>query len=226
MHLKGEDWRRFWGKKAAQKVPEWPSYGNFCKVTQNPHFLKKYKRGTKRNLSKIAQKVALAWKAAKNSGANGILLYLVCTSSAKTGDNFGRENGSKSPRMAQLWQFKQGHPNPAFSEKVQRGDQEKFLKNRPKSSLRLKGPKAPWRKWHYPRTSMHLKCKDWRRFSRKTAPKVPEWPGYGKLCKVTQNPHFQKKWKGDTKRRFSKIAQKVAFASMGQKHSGASVNIL
>ena len=39
---------------AALKVPEWPSYGNFRKVTQNPHFLKKCKRGTKGNFSKIA----------------------------------------------------------------------------------------------------------------------------------------------------------------------------
>ena len=62
--------------------------------------------------------------------------------------------------MAKLWQFLQGHPKPAFSEKVQRGDQGKFLKNRPKSSLRLKGAKALWRKWHYPQTSMHLKRKD------------------------------------------------------------------
>ena len=43
----------------APKVPEWPSYGNFCKVTQNPDFLKKWKRGTKGNFSKIAKKVAL-----------------------------------------------------------------------------------------------------------------------------------------------------------------------
>ena len=46
--------------------------------------------------------------------------------------------------------FLQGHPKPEFSEKVQRGEQGKFFKNRPKSSLRLKGPKALWRKWHYP----------------------------------------------------------------------------
>ena len=39
---------------AALKVPEWPSYGSFRKVTQNPHFLKKCKRGTKGNFSKIA----------------------------------------------------------------------------------------------------------------------------------------------------------------------------
>ena len=45
--------------KAALRVPEGPSYGNFCKVTQNPHFLKKCKGGTKGNFLKIAQKVAI-----------------------------------------------------------------------------------------------------------------------------------------------------------------------
>ena len=40
--------------------------------------------------------------------------------------------------MAKLWQILQGHPKAAFSEKVQRGDQGKFFKNRPKSSPRLK----------------------------------------------------------------------------------------
>ena len=59
---------------AAPKVPEWPSYGNFGKVTQNPHFLKKCKGGTKKNFSKIAQKVALPSKTQQHSGANGIIL--------------------------------------------------------------------------------------------------------------------------------------------------------
>ena len=54
--------------------------------------------------------------------------------------------------------------NPDFSEKVERGDQGKFFKNRPKSSPCLKGQKALWRKWHYPLICTHLKCKDWRRF--------------------------------------------------------------
>ena len=44
---------------AAPKVSEWASYGNYRKVTQNPHFLEKCKGGTKGNFSKIAQKVAL-----------------------------------------------------------------------------------------------------------------------------------------------------------------------
>ena len=81
--------------------------------------------------------------------------------------SFGEKYFSKSARMAKLWQFSQGHPKPAFSEKVQRGDQGKFFKNRPKSSPRLKGPNALWRKWHYALISMHLNCKDWRRFWRK-----------------------------------------------------------
>ena len=74
MPLKGKDWKRVWGKKAAPKVPEWPSYGNFDKVAQNPHFLKNCKGETKGNFSKIAQKDALAEKAQKHAGANGIIL--------------------------------------------------------------------------------------------------------------------------------------------------------
>ena len=79
MHLKAKDWRRFWDKKAAPKVAKWPSYSNFCKVTQNPHFLKKSKGGTKGNFSKITQKEAVVWEAQKHFGANGIILQLVCS---------------------------------------------------------------------------------------------------------------------------------------------------
>ena len=61
-------------QKTAPKVPEYPSYGNFRKVTQNPHFLKKCKGVTKGDFSKIAQKDALAEKAQEHSGANGIIL--------------------------------------------------------------------------------------------------------------------------------------------------------
>ena len=46
----------------------------------------------------------------------------------------------RSAQMAKLSHLSQGHPKAAFSEKVQRGDQEKFFKNRPKGSPRLKNP--------------------------------------------------------------------------------------
>ena len=118
-----------------------------------------------------------------------------------------------SARIAKSLRFSQVHPKPAFSEKVHRGDQGEFFKNRPKSSLRLKSPKALCRKWHYPQTTMLLRCKDWRRFwGKKAAPKVPERRSYGNFCKVTQNPHFLKKCKRGPNRDFSKIAQKDALA--------------
>ena len=66
--------KKILAQKAAPKLPEWPSYGNFHKDTQDRHFLKKCKGGTKENFSQIAQKVALVWKAQKHSGANGIIL--------------------------------------------------------------------------------------------------------------------------------------------------------
>ena len=89
--------------------------------------------------------------------------------------------------MAEVWQFLQGHPKPAFSEKVQREDQEKFFKNHQKTALldKILVPTA--------------------------ALQVPEWPSYGNSRKVTQNSHFLKKCKGRTKGNFSKIALKVAF---------------
>ena len=58
--LKVQRVEKILAQKAAPKVPEWQSYGNFRKVTLNPHFLKKCKMGTKGNFSKITQKVALA----------------------------------------------------------------------------------------------------------------------------------------------------------------------
>ena len=47
--LKVQTLEKIYAQTAAPKVPEWPSYGNFGKVTQNPYFLKKCKAGTKRN---------------------------------------------------------------------------------------------------------------------------------------------------------------------------------
>ena len=58
--LKVQRLEKVYAQTAAPKVLDWPCYGNFGKVTQNPYFQKKGKAGTKRNFSKIAQKLALA----------------------------------------------------------------------------------------------------------------------------------------------------------------------
>ena len=120
---------------------------------------------------KIFQKSPKDWPSLQKPNSTLAQMALSCKQCAlivqRLEKILAQKAGSKTARMAKLWQFRQGHPKPAFSEKVQRGDQGKSFKNRPKSSLRLKGPKALWHKWHYPRTSMHLKYKDWKRFWRK-----------------------------------------------------------
>ena len=109
----------------------------------------------------------------------------------------GQKSGSKSARTAKLRQFSQGHPKPAFSEKVQRGDQGKFFKNRPKSSTRFEGPRALWRKWHYPLISTHLQCKNWRRFRRKQRlQKCPNGQVMGIFARSPKTLIFSKTAKG------------------------------
>ena len=105
--------------------------------------------------------------------------------------------------MAKLWQFLQGHPKPAFSEKVRRGDKGKFFKKRPKRCPRLKGSKALWRKWHYPPVSMHLECKDWKRFWRKQRlQKCPNGQLMAILVRSFKTRIFWKIAKGDQEKFF------------------------
>ena len=163
MHLRGKDWRRFWGKQAAPKVPEWPSYGNLSKVTQNLHFLKKCKGETKGNFSKIAQKVALAWKAEKHwrkLNYTLIKMHLKCKNWRKSRHKQWLQKCPNGQVMAIIARL----PKTRIFWKRERGDQDKFLKNRLKTSPRLKGLTALWRKLHYTLISMQLKGKDWRRF--------------------------------------------------------------
>ena len=57
---------------------------------------------------------------------------------------------------------------------------------------------------------MHLKCKEWKIFTRKQRlQKCPNGQVMANLRKVTQKPYFLKKCKAGTKRNFSKIAQEV-----------------
>ena len=113
--------------------------------------------------------------------------------------------------MIKLWQFSQCHPKPAFSEKVQREDRGKFLKKSPRKQASFEKPNSTLaQKALFSNYYVLLEERLEKILAQKAAPKVPEWPSYGNVCKVTQNPHFLIKCKGGTKRNFSKIAQKVA----------------
>ena len=95
--------------------------------------------------------------------------------------------------MTKLFQFSKGHPKPAFSEKVRRGDQGKFLKNHPKSSPRLKSLKA-LAQMALSSNLNALKVEKLEKIlAQSAAQKVSQWPSYGTFRKVTQNPHFLKK---------------------------------
>ena len=88
---------------------------------------------------------------------------------------------------------------------MQRGNQGKFLKNRPKSSPRLKGPKALWRTWHYPVISILFKRKDWVRFWRKT--RLKECPDCQVMAIFSRSPKTRIFWKS-AKRGTREISQK------------------
>ena len=105
--------------------------------------------------------------------------------------------------MAKLWQLLEGHSKPPFSEKVQRGDQGKFFKNRLKSKPCLRGRKAVLRKWYCIKGQSPEKI-----LAQTAARKVPEWPSYNNFRKVTQNPRFLKKCKGVPRVFFQKSPKK------------------
>ena len=101
-----------------------------------------------------------------------------------------------SPKV-QEWQsygkFRKVTLNPHFSEKVERGDQGKFFKNRPKSSPCLKNPKALWRKLNYTLIKIKLKCKDCRIFWRKK--RLQKCPNGQVMAIIARSPNSRILWK-------------------------------
>ena len=105
--------------------------------------------------------------------------------------------------MAKVWQFSQGHPKPASSQKVKRGEQDKFFKNRLRSSPRLKSPTALWRKLHYNLIKMHLKWKDWRRCCRKRLlRKSPNGQVSANFARLPETTFSKKVQRGDQEKFF------------------------
>ena len=93
--------------------------------------------------------------------------------------------------MAKLWQFWQGHQKPAFSEKVQRRDQGKFLKNRPKKLTSIKRPKSTLEEMALSCNSYAIQVRALKMILvQKAAPKVPERSSCCNFGKVTQTRIF------------------------------------
>ena len=127
-------------KKAAQRVPDMPSYGNFGMVTKNPHFSEKVQRGDQRKFFKNRPSIRACLKRLKTLWRKwhypSISMLLTC----KDWRRFWRIRRLQKCPNGQVMAIFARSPKPAFSEKVQRGDQGKFFKNRPKGRPRLKNP--------------------------------------------------------------------------------------
>ena len=193
---------------AAPKVPEWPSYGNFCEIIQNPHFLKKCKGGTKRNFSKFAQKVTLAWKGQEDSGANGLSSNNYALKEQRLEKILAQSPASKVPELPSYGNSRKVTQNPHFLKKCKGGTKGNVSKIAQKVAIVWKAQKhsgANGLSSNY----YALKMQRLEKILEQTAAlKVPEWPSYGNSRKVTQNPHYLKKCKGETKKNFSKMTKK------------------
>ena len=163
------NWRlnKILAQKPVPKLPKWPSCSNFCKVTQTRVFPKSAKAGPREIFKKSPKKLTSIKrpKSTLEEMALSCNSYAIQVRGLKT--ILAKNAVPKVHEWPSYGNFCNVTKKPAFSEKVQTGDQAKCFKNRPKSYPRLKEPKALWCKWHYPLISIHLKCKDWIRFWRK-----------------------------------------------------------
>ena len=121
---------------AARKVKERPSYNNFCKVTQNPHFLKNCKGGTKGNFSKSAQESALFLKRLRALWRKwhypSISMLLTC----KDWRRFWRiRRLQKCPNGQVMAIFGRPHKTPYFLKKCKGGTKGNFSKIAQKVAL-------------------------------------------------------------------------------------------
>ena len=191
MHLKAQDWTRFRCKQWLQKCPNGQVMAIFAR-SPKPAFSDNVQKREQRKFFKSRRKSCLRLKDPKAIWRE-----------------WHYPRGSESTGMAKLWQFSQGNPKPAISEKVQRRDQGKFLKNRPKCTSRLIGPRALWRKWHYPLVNMRIYSKDWRRFWRKR--RVQNCPNTHVMAIFERSPKtliFRKSVKGGPREIFQKSPKK------------------
>ena len=181
-------------------MPEWPSYCNFHKVTQNPHFLKKCKGGDQGKFFKNRLKGCPRWKGPKSLRRKChyplISMRLKCkdwtryrrTQRLQTWPNgqvmaiFGR-----SPKTRIFWKKAKGRPRETF-------------KKSPKTYPSLQRDKRTLAKMSLSSNLHPLILQRLEKILVQTAAlKVPEWPSYGNSRKSPKTRIFWKSAKGGPK---------------------------
>ena len=129
----------------------------------------------------------------------------------KDGKKFWRKKQlQKCPNRQGMAIFARSPKTRIFCKRA-KGGPRKIFKNRPKSSPRMKGPKAHWRKWHYPLNSTHLRCKHWQTFWRKQRFQTCSNGQVVAIFGGHSKPPFSEKVERGDQGKFLKIAKKVAF---------------
>ena len=139
MHWKCKNSKRFWLKHRLQKCPNGQVIAISVRSPKTLIFWKSAKGGPTKIFSKNRPKGCPRWKGPKALLRKWhyrlISMHLKC----KDWNCFRRKQRLQRCSNGQV---SESHPKPAFSEKKQRGHQDKLLKNRPKSTPRFKGPRA------------------------------------------------------------------------------------
>ena len=96
-----------------------------------------------------------------------------------------------------------GSPKTRIFCKSAKGGPRKIFQKSPKKKPSFERPKSTLAQMALSSNLYAFKVQTLENILAQTAaPNVPEWPSYGNFRKVTQNLHFRKKSKGETKRNF------------------------
>ena len=132
-------------------------------------------------------------------------MHLKC----KDGRRYKLKQRLKKCPNGQVMAICERSPKTRIFKKSGKGTPREVFQNRPKRSPRLKGPKALWRKWHYPLISMQLKDKDWRRFWHKQwLQKCPNGQVMAIIARSPKTRIFSKREKGGPRRTIQKSPKK------------------
>ena len=141
MHLFCKDWRRL-AQTALQKCLNGQVIAIFARSPKSRIFWKSAKGGP-REIFKKSPKKKPSFERTKSTLAQMALSSNSLVLKAQRLEKIlGQKSGSKSTRMAKLWQFSQGHPNPAFFKKCERGTKGTFSKIVQKVALVRKAQKT------------------------------------------------------------------------------------
>ena len=114
---------------AAQRVPELPSYGNFRQVTQNPHFLKSAKGGT-REISQNSPKKKPSFERPKSTLAEIALSSNFYALNVQRLDKiFAYKAAPKVPEWPSYGNFRQVTQTRIFWKSAKGGPREIFQKS-------------------------------------------------------------------------------------------------